>query len=654
MESLEGGIDGLKFDRLRVIQLHILMIALIGGIGFVLYLGINMLQSQRTEAALRDVVERRFPAIQTLRSVKDELRALRDELAAAIGLRSAFLIEESLERADGFAAQVARLRQLVPDDREPLQQVEQLLEGYLVQIRELAPMLAEQTEDYAQYSDQAMQANAAFDRLIAKLDDWLAIKQTDFENQLLQINSALRRTHQMALVAGVLLLVGLFVLALVVSGRVLRAIQSSDRLKETFLSTISHELRTPMNGVYGSIMLLRKSALDTEQQELVESARFASMEMIKSVDEILTFTDFMAGAPRVRYQAFSLDRFLALPLKVMQEECPRRGLQFRADVDRVAGLQVVSDEHKITHVVRHLLENALKFSRQGEVALEVWPQALPGRPGEIELLFRITDSGPGIRPDLIHEIFRPFHQLEQSFSRRFGGLGIGLAICKAIADVLAGELKFENRPQGAGTLVTFRIPCRISTDAEEPASRHDSSPAAEALAPPSSVDRAFPTAPARVASLERVAPPGANSGADAGHAKILIVEDNRVNQIVLQKMLQKLQLDCLVAENGAEALERLKDHTVSLILMDCQMPVMDGFEATRRIRAMDSPLSRLPIIAVSANALDNDRQRCQEVGMSEFIGKPIDPAQLQRVLGRFLDAQAIRPAPERAASTHPE
>lgn len=259
------------------------------------------------------------------------------------------------------------------------------------------------------------------------------------------------------------------------------------------------------------------------------------------------------------------------------------------------------------HILRRLLENAYKFTQQGRIAFDLKAIRNPLDETRAEIMFSVTDSGPGIKQAHIEAMFRPFHQLDGSFTRKYGGLGIGLAICKAVSDCLKGRLSFDNRADSGGAIVTFQFPATIQK--------------ASASASQIPLERSV-----TLANKTPGAPP-----------LVLIVEDNRVNQAVLDKMLKKIGARTALAGNGVEALDRLKLQSPDLILMDCQMPVMDGFDATERIRHLGGSLSQLPIIAVTANTMEADRQRCLKVGMNDFISKPVDLTVLKERLAAYIN-----------------
>lgn len=305
--------------------------------------------------------------------------------------------------------------------------------------------------------------------LEAHLKTWLTRLNTQYEADMLQIGQQLKGTYRTAILAGALVILGLGIMAWGVASRVWSAIESSDRLKEGFLATISHELRTPINGIMGNVALLKKTPLDSEQKDLVDLARVSSMEMLKTVDEILTFTEFFSGSPALRQEPVNLFAFLATSLRIMAEECRKRGLEFVMDIEAAKGVTMLTDEPKLTHVVRRILENAYKFTQQGRISFGLRAVRNPLDDTLADISFTVVDSGPGIKPAQIEAMFKPFHQLDGSFTRKYGGLGIGLAICKAVSDCLKGQLTFDNRADGGGAIVTFRFPAKICPESDAPA-----------------------------------------------------------------------------------------------------------------------------------------------------------------------------------------
>jgi CheY-like chemotaxis protein len=269
---------------------------------------------------------------------------------------------------------------------------------------------------------------------------------------------------------------------------------------------------------------------------------------------------------------------------------------------------VSGDPTRLRQVVTNLLGNALKFTSAGAVTLRAASRPGPGGDPRPWLRVSVEDTGIGMAPEQIAQLFQRFSQADSSTTRRFGGSGLGLVICKHLVELMGGSIHVDSTP-GRGSTFRFEVPL-------EPALGPD--PNAE------------PAAARRSAATTPAAP---------RPARVLVVEDNAVNQTVVRAMLERLGMTVAVAHHGAEAVAAVEAHDVDLVLMDCQMPVMDGYEATRRIRSAAHPRAQVPIVALTAHALAEDRQRCHEAGMNDYLPKPVTGEALAEVLARHLGAE---------------
>lgn len=376
-------------------------------------------------------------------------------------------------------------------------------------------------------------------------------------------------------------------------------LEASNRFKDEFLSTVSHELRTPMNGIVGAAELLEHTVLDSEQFKYLSTINRSSRDMLAMVENILTYTQFEAGTAVVSSQAIKIRELLDSMAAHYRSRASVHYLDFRYYLDPSIPDYVAGDSDKLQLLLDHLLDNAMKFTDSGQVRFDV--SLDDQHPGErpLWLKFVIKDTGCGVPESLQKEIFDSFRQGDGSMTRRKGGLGIGLALCKRIVNMLQGQLLFRSAVQ-QGTTVIVSLPFQPCMAVEESRPDH-----IKASINPASTD-------------------------------VLVVEDNYVNKLVLEGFLKKLGFNVFTADNGKEALTMLEKREFDLILMDCQMPVMDGFEATRQTRLLKNRNASAPIIAVTANANPGDRERCIAAGMNDYMKKPFSQATLVAAINRWL------------------
>ena len=402
------------------------------------------------------------------------------------------------------------------------------------------------------------------------------------------------------------------------------AIQAADRAKSEFLATMSHELRTPLNGVIGMAELLRHTQLDQRQRQFVDACHSSGKSLLDLINDILDFSKIEAGKLELEEHDFDvalLVQEIVDPLALLARQ---KGLQFTSRVAPQVRRWVRGDSTRLRQVLVNLIGNAIKFTEAGEVALNVAPAQM--HDGQTAIRFEVSDTGIGIPPDRIDRLFQSFCQADSSTTRKYGGTGLGLAISKRLVELLGGRIGVQSAV-AQGSTFWFEVPIRLA-DAE-PAGKER--PAESTAAPLPSHD-------------------------NLQGRRVLLVEDNRVNQMFAGEVLRRAGVECRTAENGRQAIEAIPNEPFDLVLMDCQMPEMDGFEAVRRLREMEQSgrlAGHLPVIALTANAVQGDRERCMEAGMDTYISKPFAPQDLLQVMGHLLAAKERGPAGERPAEPQP-
>lgn len=380
--------------------------------------------------------------------------------------------------------------------------------------------------------------------------------------------------------------------------------EEASRSKSLFLANMSHELRTPFNGMLGMLDMLGDSQLDPLQREHMQTAKDSAQHLLRLLNDILDMSALESGKIKTQPEPVNMRRLIGDVQQLMGSQAQHKGLEFVFEAPAQWPDWVETDPTRVRQILYNLLNNAIKFTDSGRVTLGV--NCEPGPAGRLHWTFAVSDTGIGMNPATLAQLFQRFHQLDAGANRRFGGSGLGLEISRTLARLIGGDIAVESQP-GQGSTFTLTL--------ETPA----------CTAPKTDPQPAKPEQPPAAGPSEPAPPP----------LEILVAEDHPVNRSFIGTLLERLGHRASFAVNGREALEQIEQRDFDLILMDIHMPEMDGLEATRALRARSDDKRHIPVIALSADVMNEAQERALAAGIDEFLSKPVQKQQLQQALLRW-------------------
>ncbi len=449
--------------------------------------------------------------------------------------------------------------------------------------------------------------------------------------------------------------------------------EGANQAKSEFVANISHELRTPMNGILGMAELLRDSQLNDEQTEQLLIILESGRTLLMLINELIDSSMLEAGRMNLELQSFNIFSLMQEVISIMQVRAKQRHLKLFFECRHHLPALIEGDTARLRQVLLNLISNAIKFTKQGKVTVKVQIDTL--MPKKAILRFIVEDTGIGIPLEKQNVLFEKFTQVDASGTRQYGGTGLGLFICRQLVQLMGGKIGVESHPE-QGSLFWFTLPVtvidntlivapeKLLTNSSEkiiildnPVPQIDTildidvvspvfvenstSPITQTIEVQTSIDKQTPATTVKTAHVQAASETQSDQVKEAKEliAEILLVEDNKTNQLVAKIILQKMGFHVTIANHGQEALELLRKHDFDLIFMDVQMPILNGLDATRQIRAEDK-YQRLPIIAMTANVSKNDYDNCMASGMNDFVPKPISQQTVKNAICKWLFSES--------------
>jgi len=393
-----------------------------------------------------------------------------------------------------------------------------------------------------------------------------------------------------------------------------KKVKEAARIKENFMANMSHEIRTPMNAIMGFTTLLERQDLTPRAKEYLQSIQKSGDNLLSIINDILDLSKIEAGMMRIESAPFSIHALVHSVEVMFTAKAAEKNIRIHTAIDDRVPPNLEGDAVRLTQILVNLVGNALKFTREGSITISIYPERQEG--SVLFMCIRVEDTGIGIEKEKLAHIFDRFQQADDAVTRNYGGTGLGLSIVYELTLLQKGRIRVESEP-GKGTVFHLEIPYRISSE---------------------------PLADAGTAAL-----PSFTGKFVSGNRRVLIAEDNEINQSLVAHLFSEWGLDYDITRNGREAIEKLKEKTYDLIFMDIQMPEMDGYTATREIRNVLG--LETPIVAMTANALAGEKEKCLGYGMNDYLSKPIREKEMYELICRFIASPLTYPEKEAVAAT---
>jgi CheY-like chemotaxis protein len=587
-----------NFSQNVTIRILIMLIALLGGIGFFGYVLFNVSVANDNEESIAALQNIKTPILENLTLLKRDIEQVQQSFSTAIVFENEFLLDDAQNSADNYSRHIYKISALDETTQPIVNTLQRDFTDYFQASKAIADQLIAFPDQSRKYEKEIYDVNLMRTLIVEKIDLVIDDRKIDFIDSLAHTHKKIVSANNLGAWLGCLLIVGLIILSWAVSVTVIKAVNKSNQLKEVFMNTMSHELRTPINGISGALSLLKTTSIDEEQSELIEACKISEQAITTSVDDILEFSGMVSGTIKIAQHPFSLQAIIINTVKSFTNDCESKAISLSTVYDPSFNplSTTVGDEQRLSHALRHIVGNAIKFSNSGQISIYVSSTPSNKKSDHGAITINVKDEGPGIPPDKLKDVFEPFQQIDGSFSRQHQGIGIGIPMSASIAKAMDGSLRICNR-KDVGLEVAFTFCAKI-------------------------INQALPLTPATPVHT-------------SGDINVLIVEDNEVNQLVLKSLIKKMGYQSMSAQNGLEAVNLIKEQSFSIILMDCQMPVMNGFDATKEIRRLQKG-KPTPIIAVTANAMEGDRDRCLDAGMNDYLKKPVSMSRLRAAMNEHL------------------